>query len=159
MKRAGLAADLLTTLRMVLWFFGLLFAAEFARTSAWEIIGNLPLEIHQNAALTIPLNVLIWVLAFGAAGALLARAVTRSLALPLAVVLGAAELLPMIVEGRVQPWTFAVHDTSLISRVLGWANWYVPVLASATGAIAWKIYCAARHRRQIQSKPEPPGSL
>ena len=137
-------------LAVALWFVGLLLASDelravlqhaffrayiASRGSSWQSWFPSP----EAATLAIFATV------FFAAGAVLASRVSQwGVGLLLAIGLGIAIPSTSLFFEAPHPWMIQDHGNTWRTVALSWANWYLPPLASAAGAVAWAFAAARR---------------
>jgi hypothetical protein len=135
---------------VALWFAGLLLASDelravlqhaffrayvASRGSQWQF------WIPSPEAATLA----IYATVFFAAGAVLASRVSQwRVGLLLAIGLGVAIPSTTLFFEAPHPWMIQDHGNTWGTVALSWANWYLPPLASAAGAVAWSLAVAHR---------------
>ena len=137
-------------LAVALWFVALLFASDELRAvlqraffGAYKASRDSSLEPWLPSIDAAMLAICATV--FAAAGAILASRVSQlHVGLLLAIGLGIAVPSTSLFFEAPHPWFIQIHGNTWRTVALSWANWYMPPLASAAGAIAWGLAVARR---------------
>jgi ammonia channel protein AmtB len=134
--------------KIALLFVLLLAVADITHSLLSRAISARDIRSMHDFNAGIVLHLLAYLLTFGLAGALIARAATPRMRMPLAVSIGLTAQLLLLIVHEPRPWLAQSHGSTFWFDVLAWSNLYMSTLSSATGGLVW-IAIESRFARRL----------